>query len=119
MGLLDPLEIDVLPAQVDDLAAATSGQQQQLNRRRRVRIACPLRRGVERRSQQRDFGFGQEAFDSPYRRFLTPRAGLSEQRPRSIAKEKIVLTSVTHCAATPLPPLAMLPDGRFSPTSIF
>ena len=26
---------------------------------------------------------------------------------------------MTHCAATPLPPVAMVPDGRFSPSSIF
>lgn len=50
--------------------------------------------------------------------FLTPRAGLSVHTRRSIANTKIALTSVTHCAATPLPPLAVLPDGRFSPSSI-
>jgi hypothetical protein len=46
--------------------------------------------------------------------FLTPRAGLSAHKPRSTANAKIALTSATHCAATPLPPVAMLPDRRFS-----
>jgi hypothetical protein len=32
----------------------------------------------------------------------------------STANAKIALTSATHCAATPVPPVAMLPDRRFS-----
>src|SRR5262249_8470391 len=51
--------------------------------------------------------------------FLTPSAGLSTQRPRSIAKAKIALTNATHCPATPLPPVAKLPDRRPTSPSIF
>jgi hypothetical protein len=46
----------------------------------------------------------EEPLDLRTAAFLTPRAGLAADRPRSTANLKIALTRVTHCAATPLPP---------------
>ncbi len=46
--------------------------------------------------------------------FLTPRAGLSERTPRSTANWSTVDANATHWAATPAPPVAMLPGRRFS-----
>jgi hypothetical protein len=48
--------------------------------------------------------------------FLTPSAGRVGGTEAALDSErKIALTDITHCAATPLPPLVRVPDRRVSP----
>ena len=60
----------MIPPEIHDLATTASGQQQQLDGRRWVRIARLLRFGIECFGQPRDLGFRQKALDLPDRRFL-------------------------------------------------
>ena len=100
-----------MPLQAGDFATTRACDQQKLDQRRRVWVSSFPRLGFQRIGKACDFFVTEKSLQFSNWWLFMPLAGLSDRYPRATAKVSKIDTSVTHCAATPPPPVGRLPGG--------